>query len=73
MVYGIVIPAFVSIPGIIDVDNGACGAVCEAHNVECMPTLALVEERTFGLNCDDLLAWSVFAMDMMVFGACAEG
>lgn len=28
---------------IVDVDNAACGKVCEAHDVNCMPTLALVE------------------------------
>lgn len=33
------------VPGIVDVDNAACGKVCEAHDVNCMPTLALVEAK----------------------------
>lgn len=47
---------------IIDVDNGACGAVCEAHNVECMPTLALVEggvikDKMEGVDKGKLNSW----------------
>ena len=35
-----------SLQGIVDVDNTACADVCQAHDVQCMPTLALVEART---------------------------
>ena len=52
-----------SLPGIVDVDNGACSAVCEAHNVECMPTLALVEAKLKPWNW---MIWAGFAMVMMV-------